>query len=247
MKFHRDHKIPEKAGMLITWNSSEHMTNNFQGRSKYKPNADCQIENLEAIYKTKFKGKEQGIFVEIGAYDGCTVSNTSFLADAGWKGFYFEPVQEYALACQARHIGNNVKTLPCGVSANGEPLTISVGGVLTSARADHVEQFKSIEWAKYHHQGLLRSVPCIKSKDVVMLTGTDVDLLVIDVEGMEPEIISNWDFSACVPSLLIVESRDRDLQFSESIRQEYTQMIDYLAAQGYGVIQHDGCNIIFSQ
>ena len=210
----------------------------------YKPLPDCQIKNLGEIYANEFGNSPNGIFVEIGAYDGQTVSNTCFLADLGWKGYYFEPVQEYALSCSIRHINNDIKVFPCGVSANGEALVISVAGVLTSARKDHVEEFNKISWAKGAHNGHTRVVPSLKSIDISTHLPAQIELLVIDVEGMEPEIIDAWDFKSCTPKLLIIETRDKDENFPQQIREEYSTALENLAKNNYSIIHHDGCNVI---
>ena len=210
----------------------------------YKPLSDCQISNLAKIYLNEFSCSVNGVFVEIGAFDGHTVSNTCFLADLGWKGYYFEPIQEYALSCSIRHINNDVKVFPCGVSKNGTPIAISVGGVLSSARKDHIEEFNKISWAKGYHNGNIRTVPTVKAYEISTFLPRQIDLLVIDVEGMEPEIVDAWDFSSCAPRLLIIETRDKDENFSQKIREEYSAALDKLAKYNYSIIQHDGCNVI---
>ena len=212
----------------------------------YKPLPDCQISNLAEIYLNEFSGSTNGVFVEIGAFDGRTVSNTCFLADLGWKGYYFEPVQEYALTCAVRHINNNVKVFPCGVSKNGNPISISVAGVLSSARNDHIEEFNKINWAKGYHSGNIRTVPSVKAHEISAFLPRQIELLVIDVEGMEPEIIDAWNFESCAPKLLIIETRDKDENFSQRIRKEYSAALDKLAKENYTIIQHDGCNVILS-
>jgi len=70
----------------------------------YKPLSDCQIPRLDEIYLKNFGYKTDGTFVEIGAYDGHSISNTSFLADIGWKGIYVEPVKEYYEKCNFSEI-----------------------------------------------------------------------------------------------------------------------------------------------
>src|SRR5262245_554998 len=52
--------------------------------SFYRPDADCQVRGLDAIYNAAFGNLKHGVFVEVGAYDGQFVSNTCFLADLGW-------------------------------------------------------------------------------------------------------------------------------------------------------------------
>ena len=75
---------------------------------RYKLPHDCQIPNLDKIYYKYFGEISTGFFVEVGAFDGESVSNTSFLADSGWKGIYIEPILDYYIQCSNRHQKNNV-------------------------------------------------------------------------------------------------------------------------------------------
>lgn len=80
-----------------------------------------QIPNLDSIYQkyfTRFFGiPYQGFFVEVGAYDGESYSNTSGLADSGWNGLYIEPVFEYYNKCLIRHKNNSVKVINCAIGS----------------------------------------------------------------------------------------------------------------------------------
>ena len=53
----------------------------------YTLSLTCQIPDLDKIYTKYFGEDTDRIFVEVGAFDGESVSNTSCLADAGWKGY----------------------------------------------------------------------------------------------------------------------------------------------------------------
>ncbi len=44
-----------------------------------------------------FEHRPRGYFIEVGAYDGVTISNTYFLERMGWSGVLIEPIPE---ACQ---------------------------------------------------------------------------------------------------------------------------------------------------
>ena len=211
----------------------------------YRPSEDCQISNLSEIYLEIFGEKTNGIFLEIGAFDGETMSNTVFLADMGWEGYYFEPVVENAIRCQIRHISNNVKTIPCAISDKEHDLIFSLGGMLTSARKDHVELFNQLGWRKHFEGEKFRAMPAISVQSALRFLPIDhCDLAVIDVEGFEPLILDSWDFTILKPSLFILESRDNDLNFSEEIRNEYINMLDNLFVQNYQIIHRDGCNVI---
>jgi len=41
-----------------------------------------------------FKRRHHGYFIEVGAYDGITLSNTYFLEQMGWTGLLVEPIPE---------------------------------------------------------------------------------------------------------------------------------------------------------
>ena len=69
----------------------------------YKPVDSCQIPGLAGIYAGVFGLKNNGTFVEIGAYDGKTYSNTYQLAKLGWKGLYVKPYADYAQMCCNNH------------------------------------------------------------------------------------------------------------------------------------------------
>jgi len=213
----------------------------------YTPKPDCQIKNLSDIYQTFYGSLEHGVFIEIGAFDGDTVSNTCFLADAGWKGYYFEPVPEYALACQMRHLKNDVRVFPCAVGDESKIIEISVGMMISTTRMDHVDQFNQMSWSQNHHRGDIRRVPCLDINQALdKLALAKCDLAVIDVEGLEPAIIQKWNFHLLKPDLFIIESRDCDDRFPLSIRQEYIEMLSLLSENGYKQIQHDGTNVILS-
>lgn len=214
----------------------------------YKPRADCQIKDLSQIYFDFFGDLKNGTFLEIGAFDGETVSNTCFLADMGWAGFYCEPVQEYALKCQLRHINNKVKVIPCAVGDRSQMIEISVGQMISSARVDHINLFNAMSWSKNHHVGDVRKVPCICINQLI--TGLHLlscDLVVIDVEGYEPTIIESWDFNLLAPDMFIIETRDRDTNFPDKIKAEYRQMLNKLEVQGYCPVSHDGCNVVLTK
>src|SRR5471032_2499694 len=70
--------------------------------------ASCQIPGLRRKYGELGLNPRAGIFVEIGAFDGEAFSNTSFLADQGWRGLYVEPIPEYCRRTRQRHFLNDV-------------------------------------------------------------------------------------------------------------------------------------------
>ena len=144
-----------------------------------------------------------------------------------------------------RHINNNVKVIPCAVSDKDEILTLSLAGMMTSARKDHVEIYEKLDWGgKQANQGILREVTA-KGINNILNKLKFCDLLVIDIEGFEPVVMNEWDFSIVKPKLLIIETRDEDPDFPKYIQDEYRDMVCRIIDSGYKIKMRDGTNLIF--
>ena len=50
-----------------------------------------QFEQDKFIYENYFINKTKGYFVDIGAHDGITFSNSKFFEELGWDGVCIEP------------------------------------------------------------------------------------------------------------------------------------------------------------
>jgi hypothetical protein len=114
-------------------------------RGVYQYPSSCQIphvHNLHDVLHFIFGYKTNGLFVEVGAYDGESFSNTSGLADLGWTGHYLEPIPKFALACAKRHSWNapRVKVHQvCAGEKDGDIVTLSTAGPFTSAVQDEID------------------------------------------------------------------------------------------------------------
>jgi FkbM family methyltransferase len=69
-------------------------------------------------------------------------------------------------------------------------------------------------------------VPCKPLKSIVKEMNNQVDLVVIDVEGMEETVLLNFPFDACSPLCFIYESKHCD-------DNEYKRIENFLGEQGY--------------
>ena len=117
------------------------------GMASYKPFESCHVNKIEEIYEAFFGLKSNGVFVEMGSYDGeqvfphrkCTLwtvmlpsdvghswSNTAFLADIGWNGLYFDPIPEHVILTEARHWDNNVTVFETALGNETKDITIDV-------------------------------------------------------------------------------------------------------------------------
>lgn len=212
--------------------------------------ADCQIKGLAEIYKDAGFQPDGGTFVEIGAFDGETFSNTSFLADGGWTGYYVEPVKEYADKCKERHKDNDVYVFETAVSDYVGKAEISVAGDISTIDPDMAALFNEIPFKHFHGRHGLD----IREVDVTTLSRLiwkidplmNLDLLVIDTEGTELEVLKGNDFELFSPKLLIVEMHEKSQEWDfPLVREKNKQIQDLLYENSYNRVYADDINTVW--
>lgn len=219
------------------------------GANPFRPRACCQIDGIELLYRELFGDREQGLFLEIGAFDGESYSNTCFLADLGWSGVYVEPVAEAAEKCALRHARNRVEVLRVAVGPRKGEAEISVAGEFSSMVHHHIEQFAAHGISDHRRNlenGTRRRVPVVTMEEVrLRLPSCALDLLVIDAEGAELQIVESTDWNVLAPSVIVIELRDRNERFSAAIRDESRRIIRRLKRHGYLLLHQDRLNGLF--
>lgn len=208
----------------------------------------CQIPLLVDIYAKHFQELPKGTFVEVGAYDGESFSNTSCLADAGWTGVYVEPAHAYYLQCKARHQYNNVNVLNCSVGIEEKEIDLFVGAALSTTLEAQVQRYSEISWSRgvAFHKSTCRQVR-LETILTDCKISPDFELLVVDVEGAEDAVIRSFDIAAWRPKMMIVELEDGHPSFAN-----YKDHIDnhrntreYILNAGYSEIYRDEINTVF--
>jgi len=173
----------------------------------YLVHPTCQIapHALSKMYENAFGFKMDGTFVECGAYDGRSYSNTWGLAVMGWKGLYIEPYPAQADRCVENHVGNDVVVERVAVGRNnGETWLYQCGDV------------SSIKWNK-----VSRAWGCIQERKIMVKVEMldhvldrhdwpkNFDLLVIDVEGSEEDVLRGFSLWRWRPKMVIVELHEK--------------------------------------
>jgi FkbM family methyltransferase len=214
----------------------------------YKMSPTCQIPGLDSVYEQYFGRKTNGCFVEVGAYDGEYVSNTSCLADVGWTGYYIEPVHEYFQRCSTRHAKNkNIIVSQLAIGAETGRVDVNVGGALSTISDVMKRNFESLEWSKSSFSGNKK----IRVDQLTLdeyLTSHAVkpgfELLAVDVEGYEWNVFRNFDIEKWHPQMVIVELHDQNDDYL-LIREDCKNIVRYFADHNYKAIYKDSTNTIY--
>jgi FkbM family methyltransferase len=156
---------------------------------------------------------DRGTFVEAGANDGATQSNTLYFErHRGWRGLLVEPMPALARRCRLirRAIVEN-----CALSSfedRGRVLNMTYCNLMSIARDAlpsgeehdlHVRSGAAVQ----HLRPFTLQVKCVPLSDLLDKHGIkNIDLLSLDVEGYEPNALRGIDFSRHRPRFMLIEA-----------------------------------------
>lgn len=188
--------------------------------------------------------RHKGFYVDVGAHHPFRFSNTAYFYRHGWRGINIEPTPSLFKAFprwRKRDINLNV-----GIG-NGEKLTFYVfneGALNTFSPALAKERD-----GKYHGQRQYKIVDRVEVQtrtladilDKHLPEGQDIDLLTIDVEGMDFDVLKSNDWSRYIPKFILVECESSlDDLGGDKIYQ-------FLHEKGYSIVGRTLYTTLFSQ
>lgn len=183
-----------------------------------------------------YNHKRNGYFIEIGAYDGISLSNTYLLEKQyNWKGICVEPLKnQFQLLKKNRP--NSICINKAVYSESGLKLNFDICNTsqLYSGISNYIDTYK--EMIDSNKQ--VEEVETISLIDLLNQSNAPkfIDYLSIDTEGSEYEILKVFDFNKYKFGLIDVEHN-----YQEPKRTEIRQLLE---TNGYDFIrenQFDDC------
>lgn len=175
-----------------------------------------------------------GFFIEAGANDGFTQSNTYYFEKIkGWTGILVEPIPEAYRKC-IKERPNSV-VFNCALVPEGyedENVTMLYSGLMSLVKGAMKSETMDVEHAKRGmevQQAVEKiyeiSVPARTLTSIIEEVNVkEVDLLSLDIEGYELEALKGLDLEKYRPKYILVEARFR------------TDLEQYLSLYGYEVV-----------
>ena len=157
--------------------------------------------------------RDGGVFVEAGAHDGYTQSNTYYLERfRGWSGVLVEAVPElHAKAARRRPRSHVVQCAVVGPEHAGGEVTIAFGDLMSKVGDDGAHARGGLRNAG--RTGYSVAVPARTLTDVLDQAGLgSIDLMVLDLEGHELAALRGMDFARHSVECLVVEMLDFEAQ-----------------------------------
>ncbi len=193
----------------------------------------------ELINKQFIKNKKNGFFVDIGAHDGFTYSNTYFFEkELNWRGICFEPLSKpFQELLKFRH--NSICLNACVSSMNGELEFIEaegysemLSGIVSTYHPLHLARLKR-EITQYGGNYRIIKIPSMRFNDIMVTYKINkINFLSIDTEGSELEILKSIDFNAITIDIIAVENN-----------YQVKEIRLLLESKGYRFVVHQGDEI----
>jgi FkbM family methyltransferase len=173
--------------------------------------------------------KENGFFIEIGAHDGKSCSNTLFFEEMrNWKGICIEPgPEEFKQLVENRKSAINLNM--CVSNYDGESeftyvegYSMMLSGLSESYNLNHTQRINN---EVNHHGGKINKImmPVSKLQTILDNHGIyEIDYCSIDTEGSEFNIIKSIDFDKTNIKIFSIENNYGDEEISH-----------YLSSKGY--------------
>lgn len=174
----------------------------------------------EWILKDFFKGRRDGIFVEVGANHHQRSSNTYYLETAlGWSGIAIEPQVKFAAGYRKHRPRTTfVPVFISDVSNQTATLYVTENDEVASAVRESTEN-----WGEITPTSVITST----LDDVLDRLGiVRVDFLSMDIELAEPQALAGFSIKRFTPSLVAIEAH-------APVRQ---QILDYFARNQYVLV-----------
>lgn len=178
-------------------------------------------QNDEELTILQHLGDSNGFFLDIGAYDGVTMSNTRALAEAGWSGALVEGSSFPFTKLFSVYGGNQRMTLINAMVARGEAgnnrivkMWESPNSALSTIEQENFDKW-NLEVARYSEGGVGFSeiyVPTVSIReilDVCESRSKTIDFVSIDIEGGSSDVAMQIDPDRFSVKMLCVEHDGR--------------------------------------
>lgn len=206
---------------------------------RYQPRPDCQIPVLADLYEAHLPGVT-GRFVEVGASDGASVSNTVFLAEAGWTGLYVEPHPVSYALCVKNHAQHpNVSTANVAISSfTGEADLFDIGDC-----SSLIWDKNAKDWGGNQSKKFKVNVMTLDQLLEAVHWEPGFELLVIDVEQNELNVLAGFTIRHWKPQVVIIEAHEQDAAPERNGKAPGINA--YFARNGYRKVYADHINTMF--
>lgn len=190
------------------------------------------------LHNLFFKGKKKGVFLDIGAHDGVSFSNTYFFERyLGWKGICIEPNPEVFQRLKKNRTCTNLNLCVHNKEGMVTFTRIKGYGEMLSGISNQYDprHAQRINETIQKYGGEREEIPVRSSTPLAIIHEyklDHIDLMNIDTEGNEWPILESFPFDEVQPQIVLVENNYKD-----------DQIRTFLASKGYRWLLNQGDDV----
>lgn len=187
-----------------------------------------------------FESKRKGYFLDIGAHDGITLSNTYFFEkNLNWEGICVEPNPKVFETLTKNRKSQNLNCCIYDRNSEVEFMVVTGAGEMLSGIIDtyNVKHIKRIDECIKTHGGS-KSIVKIPARTIsgILANSNKIDYCNIDVEGSELNILKTIDFEKYNIKIFTIENN-----------YESSEVRKFLKKKGYSIIAVVGADEVFEK
>lgn len=181
-------------------------------------------QNNEEKFILDYFGASIGTLLDIGANDGRTLSNSLALIEKGWSGLLVEASPKAFKRLQVQHDvpDRGVQLLNIAVGSHNGDIVLNESGELlgtgdtslvSSTREDEMERWESLKIPFEKVTVPVRTFA--KMMEISVLNR--FDFVTLDIEGMEPEVVPQINFSSLGTRMAIIEWNGKNAELYDTL------------------------------
>jgi len=187
-----------------------------------KQNYFSQLKQDRFMNEVIFNHQKNGFFIDIGAHDGVTISNTLYFENKGWNGICIEPNPNVFVKLQANRKSKNLNV--CIGNANRtvkftkiDGYSEMLSGISENYDPRHLERIDREIAAKGGEKTEI-DVAMITLDSIEGIKDKQIDFISIDTEGNEFDIVKSINFDVLRIKALVIENNYNDNRIKDLLK-----------------------------
>lgn len=184
-------------------------------------------------------GVKQGFYVDVGAYHPKLFSNTYYFYKKGWRGVCVEPNPGMKILFNYARPRDTFLNLGVGKEGNMKYFQFEDGAANTFSESQAAKNQKEAGRKLVRTMKVpVKSLKWVLDKNLPK--DQKIDLMSVDVEGMDLTVLKSNDWKKYKPRVIIAE--DLSFDFGDSMKSE---VVKFLGEMGYKLLAKTPYSIIF--